>query len=147
METNPRLWERREPALEEKPEPPVNAFAAAYADNLYSVMYFLDKGADIDALDPHTGLGLIHIAIGRNMAELVRDLIRRKVKFQPDAQGRWPSFIAAYCEADDEIGDMVLKEERKVTGRTLSGSSKSIRKKVKPPSRNVRRAKRGKRAG
>jgi hypothetical protein len=69
--------------------------------------------ADINAVDPTTGLAQLHVAVGINRFDLVRTLVDQGARFFPDKHGRMPSLIAALCEVDEDLMNFVVEcEER-----------------------------------
>jgi ankyrin repeat protein len=84
---------------------------SAFFGDLGAAKQSLTQGADINAVDPDTGLSPLHIAIGRNHLELVNMLLDKGAVVGPDRQGRWPSTIAELCEASEEICDRIVDAE------------------------------------
>jgi Ankyrin repeats (3 copies) len=62
-------------------------------------------------IEPRTGMTALHIAVGRNNLEMVKMLVEAGAKFQADFLGRWPSTIAAECEASEELCDFIVEAE------------------------------------
>jgi ankyrin repeat protein len=69
------------------------------------------RGMDINYVHPDTGLPMLHTAVGLNHKDIVRFLLENGAKVAPDRYGRWPSTVAALCEADGEICDMISDAE------------------------------------
>lgn len=85
---------------------------SAFAGDLDGIRAALAKGADVDFLDPQTGLAALHIAIGTNDLEACRMLIEEHgAAIAPDRSGRWPSLIAAQCRVDDDLSDFIVEAE------------------------------------
>jgi ankyrin repeat protein len=72
----------------------------------------LGQGADVNYIDPESGLCPLHIAVGSNNLPLTRFLVdEANALFFPDRFGRWPTLIAAECEVDDELSDYIVEQE------------------------------------
>lgn len=85
---------------------------AAYVGRASLVQRALAKGADVNHIDPETGLCALHIAVGANDLLLCRVLIDEcSAAFFPDRFGRWPTLIAAECEVGDELSDYIVEQE------------------------------------
>lgn len=97
--------------LPDRPERGAGLIAAAFAGDLERIASALDRGADIDALDPGTGLAALHIAVGRDDIEMCRLLLQRGASFFPDRFGRWPTLVAAECRVSDELCDFIAERE------------------------------------
>ena len=62
--------------------------------------------------DPKTGLNLLHIAVGTNNLPLTRFLVEEiGIPFGPDAQGRWPTVVAAECGVSEAVNDYIVEKE------------------------------------
>lgn len=86
--------------------------AGAFAHQPDWIADALKAGADIDALDPETGLCALHIAVGSNDLTLCQYLVEEcGASFFPDKFGRWPSLIAAECRTDEALGDYIVARE------------------------------------
>jgi hypothetical protein len=72
---------------------------------------YLQQGMDINYVHPNTGLPMLHMAVGLNHKDIVRFMLENGAKVTPDRNGRWPSTVAALCEVDGEICDMVSDAE------------------------------------
>ena len=78
----------------------------------------LDQGADVDATHTSTGLTALHIAVGTNNLELAHILSENyEASFIPDRFGRWPSVVAAECQASAEIQDYIAEAEARYLAR------------------------------
>ena len=85
---------------------------AAYDADFDGAIAALESGADIDFVDPSTGLAALHIAAGTNQLALVRALIEEwGATIGPDGRGRWPSVIAARSRVDDDLCDLIVEAE------------------------------------
>ena len=85
-----------------------SAYAGANADARAA----LEGGANVNAVDEHTGLSALHLAIGTNNAPLARTLVEEfSAAFFADSRGRLPSLIAAECAVDDTLSDYVVQAE------------------------------------
>jgi len=90
---------------------------AAYDANTKGVIQALDDGADVNAVDPSTGLSALHIAVGTNNLPLTQILIEDWLaNFGPDRSGRWPTVIAAECRVDENLADYIVEAEAKAVG-------------------------------
>ncbi len=67
----------------------------------------------LDQTEFFTGMAALHTAIGFNRLDMVKLLVDAGARFFPDKEGRWPSLIAVDCEADEELVDYVVQEERR----------------------------------
>jgi ankyrin repeat protein len=72
---------------------------------------YLRRGMDINYVHPHTGLPMLHMAVGLNHKDIVKFMLENGAKVTPDRNGRWPSTVAALCESDGEICDMISDAE------------------------------------
>ena len=89
----------------------------AYAADQKGVIAALHAGADVDAVDPVTGLSALHIAVGTNNLTLTQMLVKQfHATFKPDATGRWPTLIAAQAQVDDLLSDYIVEAEAKAVG-------------------------------
>jgi hypothetical protein len=91
------------------------AFLKAVHDaDLNCAIAALNKGVDVNAADPLTGLTALHIAIGTNNLSLTRTLIEEfDAAIRPDGRGRLPSVIAAECRVDERLSEYVAQVEAK----------------------------------
>lgn len=84
----------------------------AYGGNLERVKAALEAGAEVDFIPPETGLSALHLAVGRSHLAVVKYLIESaKAAIMPDGFGRWPTVIAAQCEASEEVCDYIVEHE------------------------------------
>lgn len=84
----------------------------AYAADTAGVVTALKAGADVNAIDPLTGLTALHIAVGTNNLPLTRILIEDwNARFMADAKGRWPTVIAAEARVDDALAEYIVEAE------------------------------------
>lgn len=89
----------------------------AYVADEKGVIAAIKAGADVNATDPATGLTALHIAVGTNNLTLTRLLVKQfRARFMPDAQGRWPTLIAAQVRVDDALADYLVEAEAKSLG-------------------------------
>lgn len=85
---------------------------AASDGDLASVVRCALDGADVDAVDPSTGLQALHIAVGTNNLLMTRYLVEQcGASFGPDRSGRWPTIVAADCSVDNVVGDYIVEAE------------------------------------
>lgn|SRR5690554_4626062 len=78
----------------------------------------LRSGADVNEIDPATGLTALHLAVGLNDLALTRFLIERcGAKFQTDRFGRWPTLVAAESGVDDDLSDYIVTKEAEFLAR------------------------------
>lgn len=91
--------------------------AAANAGDTRSVYNALNSKIDINKPDKDTGLTALHIAIGRNAFSAVELLIKNGAAFVPDKLGRMPSVIAAECEVDERLCDLIVEAEAKANSK------------------------------
>lgn len=71
-----------------------------------------NEGADVNRIDPHTGLAALHIAVGHNDLRLARALVEEfGSAFFADEFGRWPSVVAVECGVDDAVADYITSAE------------------------------------
>lgn len=90
-----------------------SAYAGANADARAA----LDDGADVNAVDPATGLAALHLAIGTNNEPLTRTLVDEfSAAFFADARGRWPSVIATASCVDEALSAYVVQAELRFLG-------------------------------
>lgn len=93
-------------------DPDLALLRSTYAANIKGVIAALEDGANVDAIDPVTGLTALHIAVGTNNLHLTRILVEDwEAGFGPDAKGRWPSLIAAEVEVDVALADYIVEAE------------------------------------
>jgi uncharacterized protein len=113
MSDEPPIAGLESPGEPERSMPPAPALiVAAYRGNLARVKDALKEGADVDFVDPATGLSALHIAVGTNDLVLCRYLIDEcGASIRPDRSGRWPTLIAAQCRVSDELGDYIAEKE------------------------------------
>ena len=87
-------------------------FSGAAGHDMEWISDALANGADIDFVDPTTGLSALQFAVGRNDITLCRHLIEEcGATFFPDRFGRWPTVIAAECRVDDALSDYIVEKE------------------------------------
>jgi hypothetical protein len=85
---------------------------AAYSADTARVIAALQKGANVDVVDPVTGMTALHMAVGTNNLPLTRILVEDwKATFGADAQGRWPTLVAAECRTSLAMGDYIVIAE------------------------------------
>lgn len=88
---------------------------AVYDADTKGVIAALEDGANVNAMDPATGLSALHIAVGTNNLSLTQILIEDwEATLGPDARGRWPTVIAATCRVDEALGDYIVEAESRV---------------------------------
>jgi uncharacterized protein len=88
------------------------AFDAAFSGRIGDLKEAFSAGLSVNAVDPKTGLGFLHIAIGKNDSAMTKYLVEEaKVPFFSDRFGRWPSLVAAECRVDDDLSDYVVTKE------------------------------------
>ncbi|CAH1666191.1 Ankyrin repeat domain-containing protein [Hyphomicrobiales bacterium] len=98
-----------EPAF---PAPDRALLIAAYDADITAVIAALEDGANVNAMDPATGLSALHIAVGTNNLALTQILIEDwEATLGPDAKGRWPTMIAAVCRVDEALSDYIVEAE------------------------------------
>lgn len=91
---------------------------AAFRGALEDVQRALASGADVNAVDPDTGLSALHIAVGQNDLALCRFLIEEQgARLFADRFGRMPSVVAIDCRADDDVFDFIAEKEIEAEGR------------------------------
>jgi hypothetical protein len=84
----------------------------AFAGDLNAVRKAIASGANVDVIDPYSGLAALHVAVGRNNYALARLLIEEgNARFFADRFGRWPSLVAAECQVDEALGDYIALKE------------------------------------
>jgi ankyrin repeat protein len=89
-----------------------NLIQWTFAHDLERVRAALQAGADVDTVDPATGLAPLHIAVGQNDGALCRFLIEEgRARFFPDMFGRMPTIVAAECGIDDDLADYIGEKE------------------------------------
>jgi hypothetical protein len=69
----------------------------------------------LNVFHPVFGMTLLHAACATDNLLALRSLVRDGAPFVPDRQGRFPSIIAAECEASDELLDFVAEMEEQTT--------------------------------
>lgn len=85
---------------------------SAYGGDIKGMQEALKRGAKIDFVHPHTGLSVLHIAVGHNDLAMTKFVVEEcKAAFSHDRFGRWPTLIAAECEVDDALLDYVVEQE------------------------------------
>lgn len=85
---------------------------AAYALDVPAAVAALEGGADVAAVHEETGLTALHVAAGTNNLALAKILIETwHAPFGPDRFGRWPTAVAAECEAGEELCDYIVEQE------------------------------------
>jgi len=90
----------------------VHLLRSAYEGDIERVHEALEQGSRITAFDPETGLTALHLAVGTNNLPLTRYLVEvRDSPFGPDYEGRWPTIVAAECEASEELNDYIVEME------------------------------------
>jgi len=94
-------------------------FTTAYGGDVEKMMRWITRNLEvsIDVIDETTGLTALHIAIGRNHLDLTRFLLEKGARIVPDRNGRWPTLIAAECNASDELYDLVADAEIAAEGK------------------------------
>ena len=93
--------------------------SAAFRGEMDDVRQALKSGADIDAIDPDTGLSALHIAVGQNDLVLCRFLLEEHgAQLLADRFGRMPSVIAIDCRADDELFEFIAENEERNSSKT-----------------------------
>lgn len=86
--------------------------AAAFRGDADAVTNAIIGGADVNAIDPATGLAALHIAAGSNDLFLCQRLIEDwSAAFFPDRFGRWPSLVAIECRAGDAVCEYIIARE------------------------------------
>ena len=81
----------------------------------------LDQGADVNTMQTSSGLTALHIAVGTNNLELAQILSEHyAASFVPDRFGRWPSVVAAECQANAEMQDYIVEAEARYLARQES---------------------------
>ncbi len=90
---------------------PSPSFYFAYQGDLSELAKLVEIGFPIDAVDPETGMSILHIAVGRNNLDMVKYLVERGASFFADATGRWPTTVAAVCEVSEELSDFIAEAE------------------------------------
>lgn len=89
-----------------------NLFDAAFRGSLAAVERALAAGAEVNTLDPATGLSALHMAIGHNDLALCQLLVEQhSAAFGADRFGRWPSVVAIECRASEELAEYVVTKE------------------------------------
>jgi hypothetical protein len=85
---------------------------AAFDLDVPGAVAALADGADVAAVHEETGLTALHIAAGTDNLMLARVLIEDwNAPFGPDRFGRWPTTVAAECEAGEELCDYIVAQE------------------------------------
>ncbi len=93
---------------------------AAYQGNERQLREAMAEGANIDAVDPKTGLAALHLTIGTHNLPLTRIVVEEyHASFFADGFGRWPTNIAAVCGVNIEMGDYVVEAECRAEGISL----------------------------
>ena len=122
--TDKRPGEGEAPAGEDRPRPETNPaeralLRAARDHKIDDIREAVSGGANINCIDPATGLSALHIAVGQNDLPLCRFLIEEcGAKFFADRFGRWPTLIAAECQVDEELLDYIANKEERFLDRT-----------------------------
>lgn len=94
------------------PAPDRTLLRAVYDADTKGVIAALEDGANVNAVDPSTGLSALHIAVGTNNLPLTQMLVEDwEAAFGPDARGRWPTMIAATCRVDEALADYIVEAE------------------------------------
>lgn len=89
-----------------------SAFDAAFSGRIADLKGAFSAGVSVNAVDPESGLGFLHIAIGSNDTAMTKFLVEEaNISFFADDAGRWPSLVAAECRVDDDLADYVVKHE------------------------------------
>lgn len=119
MSSRPPTMDRETAGEPDWSAPGAALIIAAYEGDLTRVHEAIIYGAGVDYIDPATGLTALHIAVGTNDLALCRLLIEQcGAAIRPDRSGRWPTVIAAQCQADAALSEYILwKEEASI--RTL----------------------------
>lgn len=95
-----------------RPAPDRALLRAAYDADTKGVIAALEDGANVNAVDPVTGLSALHIAVGTNNLPLTQILVEDwEAAFGPDAHGRWPTVIAGTCRVDEALADYIVEAE------------------------------------
>lgn len=99
--------------------PPSTALIrSAFDGDLDGVKAALAKGADVNAIDPATGLAALHIAVGTNDLDMCRYLVDEAgAAIVPDRAERWPTLIAAQCHAGEALCDYIVEREAQALER------------------------------
>ena len=97
-----------------RPAPDQALLRAAYDADTRGVIAALEDGANVNTVDPVTGLSALHIAVGTNNLPLTQILVEDwEATFGPDARGRWPTVIAGTCRVDGALADYIVEAESK----------------------------------
>lgn len=90
---------------------------ACHRSDTNAALAALGVGADVETVEPETGLSPIHIAIGTNNLSLTAHLhVLWGATIKPDGRGRWPSVIAARCRVGGDLCDYVVETEAELPG-------------------------------
>lgn len=90
---------------------------AAYWGALELAKEAIANGADVDGLPAETGLGALHLAVGLSNIEVLTYLVEEAgATIKQDGFGRWPTLIAAECQASDEVCDYIVVKEAEALG-------------------------------
>jgi hypothetical protein len=85
---------------------------AAFDLDVPGAVAALEDGADVATAHEETGLTALHIAAGTDNLALAKILIGDwNAPFGPDRFGRWPTAVAAECEAGEELCDYIVEQE------------------------------------
>jgi hypothetical protein len=85
---------------------------AAFDLDVPGAVAALEDGADVATAHEETGLTALHIAAGTDNLALAQILIEDwNAPFGPDRFGRWPTAVAAECEAGEELCDYIVAQE------------------------------------
>ena len=95
-----------------------NLLRSAFLGENSTALVALEQGADVDTRHKSTGLTALHIAAGTNNLELAQILSEHfEASFIPDRFGRWPTTVAAECQATVEIQDYIVEAEARYLDR------------------------------
>lgn len=87
---------------------------AVHQGKLDEARQAIAEGADVNIMPTETGLAALHLAVGGSHFEVVKYLIEEaKAEIKPDGFGRWPTVIAAQCQASEELCDYIVEREAK----------------------------------
>jgi uncharacterized protein len=106
--------EREGPVRNDPPEAAL--LTAAERSDEPELRRLVESGADVNEIDPATGLTALHLATGRNDIDAVRFLVEHGAAFVPDKFGRMPSTIAAESEVSEELCDYIAEAEARAEG-------------------------------
>jgi hypothetical protein len=85
---------------------------ATHRGSLDRVKRAVEGGADIEYVEPGTGLTALHMAVGRSHLDIAKYLIEEAgAAIKPDGFGRWPTVIAAQCRSSEAVCDYIVERE------------------------------------